>query len=204
MSETQAIMVLRGVNPKEVLLSYLKGECEKNVHEKVPLQRTKSVQVFSYSNTENCYTFKNSSGSILRIRTIGDICDGQCCLGCMKKIDTTSVLGIPIDMKKEEKGVVFTTCGRVCSLRCALAFVRLINCGKSKKLSMYEESEQYIHLMHHLSGGKGVLSPAPDFWNLQIFGGSMSREEFERDGEVVIPTVNIVPVKILGFVQKSN
>lgn len=201
MSSDNQVIVLRGIDPVEVLQRFLNGDFLKNVHEKVGVQKTKPVQFSNFNECDASYTYKDPSGKTLRIRTMGNINMEveQYCPWCRKLLTENDILGIPIKMKKENGQIYFYTVGRCSGIRCVLAFYRMLIKFPSTKPAMYRESESLIRLMYKMMGYTDELEPAVDFWNLECFGGSVSYDEMEKGNFKIVGTMNIKPVRILNI-----
>lgn len=197
------VMVLRSIDPREVLQKYISGGFSNNSHEKVIVRKADIVQFHNFNESNSSYTYKDSTGKPIRIRTSGCITNKtQYCLWCKKQLDDDDVLGIPLRMEKEDDKIYFCTTGRICSLKCGLAFVHLIMRDSSQIRIVYKESENLLHLMHKELGRTGELSPAIGFWHLEQFGGSYTYEDFSKEEISPSNTINMKCYKFLHFSSK--
>lgn len=78
--------------------------------------------------------------------------------------------------KYDEKTKRFTTLGHFCSWGCMKSY----NIDKNS-MSKYGEIGMYITLMHKLATGKtDLIKSAPHRYTLEVFGGTLSIEEFRN------------------------
>ncbi len=197
------VLVLRGIDPKEMFKKYIDGGFSKNSHEPVSIQKTKPIQFHNFNESDSSYTYKDITGKTIRIRTSGGITidEPQFCLWCRISLEPDDILGLPIGLEKTEEKKYFNVTGRICSLRCGIAYDKLMR-RLGIQTELFKNTESLLNLMYKELGGKSILKPAIGFWHLKSFGGSYSYEDFIKEDTEPLSTVNLKCYKMLHFCQK--
>lgn len=96
-----------------------------------------------------------------------------CCFWCCHTIDNI-VFGMPYNY--DSLNDIFYIIGSFCSLQCANAHNFCVNAGSDKVW----EVNSWIQMLGKRHGITGVIRPAPSRYLLEMFGGTISIEEFRE------------------------
>lgn len=147
--------------------------------------------------TSNCEESKNY--------TEGEIKKGGFCHYCLRKIDG-DYCGIPLERLNKEEREILSTEFRNCNLSCALAEYYRRNPEDWRRNDYkYDKSENLLRQIHdRLYPGK-ILYASPDYKLLQIFGGSLSYDQFHNKSSAyaALPGLILQPAKTI-YVKLSK
>ena len=128
-----------------------------------------------------------------------------CCWHCCNKFENMPV-GIPLAYENE----IFYVKGVFCSFNCALTY----NYNSKENENVIQERESLVHLMYKkIHNVKEIELPhAPERETLQMFGGTLSIEEFRSNKHIYSmvypPMLSIIPqleeIKILETTSEDN
>lgn len=131
-------------------------------------------------------------------------------LGCPLKIEKEVTMNSyysyaqkkELSLQEEVKGTYFLVEGYLCGWRCLMGYAKSV-----KHRPECRETIQYIYQMYYLSGGEGIIEPAPHFSMLEEYGGPLTIEKYHDHHDSYTPVnnqyVRLVPVsEIFEIVSK--
>ena len=175
MAET---LVLRGINFKEIFKNFLSGNFITYSKKKAELKKTNITTFYkSDENGSDIYTVRFANGCAIKVRTFGNPRKIKYCFNCKKKfMIQDDIWAIPIKFEIINGIKCYTLFKRFCDLSCALAYLRDINVKYTTRLSIFNESEQYIQMIAN-DAGIGPIKACSPIDYLERFGGTLTDEE---------------------------
>jgi len=214
--------VLKGIDPNEIKKKYNEGKYNnlRFPSSKIRLSNISHVSTTIYGSSPDDpkYQFKdknnmsivvvmsNTKDYEIYLRGIFENARGGRCWWCLRDFEHKPVQ-IPIRMEKMNREDKTYFCfwsenSRYCGYRCAYAWVL----RQALMDPLYKLSDYYLRMIFHFQYPNESLNPATDPRLLEIHGGCLTNEEFDKNNYRYQRTSNVVllPAKVEYLQDKTE